>query len=355
VDEKRTDLKAALRELAGEDAGDIGRHVGSKRLIAYRQGTLPAAEREEVQEHLSLCPRCTGLFRELRDFEAAAGRGDAGPEHLRQEAWGSLVRRLPEETPVRPIADAARREAQQRRRFPRFAAAAAAALLLAALGLTLWAAITVLQERQRLTRLERRQEERDAALAALQSSLAAAERQLDAARGQLREIERTASAGRGQPDPRVDELASEVGKLTSAVAGLRRTAQTLEGRDRIAATSRGIEVSTAPLFALRGQPSKHLRAGGEVNSVRIPPHEDRFTVTLGLAARPAFDDYRLELMDREGKLLWAGRRPGGSLLGDDGTEVSVSGLGPGLYRLRIEGVHPDRSELLAEYLLQVEP
>jgi Putative zinc-finger len=354
VDEKRTDLKAALRDLAGEDAGDSGRHVGLKRLIAYRQGTLPAAEREEVQEHLSLCPRCTGLLLELRDFEAAAARGDVGPEHLRQEAWDSLVRRLPGEIPVRPIAGAARREAQQRRRFPRFAAAAAA-LLLAVLGLMLWAAITVLQEHQRLTRLERRQEERDAALAGLQSSLAAAERQLDAARGQLRELERTAPAGRGQPAPRVDELASEVAELTSAVAELRRTAQTLERRDQIARTSRGIEVSAAPLFALRGQAPKHLRTGGEVNSVRIPPHEDRFTVTLGLAARPAYDEYRLELMDREGKLLWGGRRPGRSLLGDDGTEVSVSGLGPGLYRLRIEGVHPDRSELLAEYLLQVEP
>ena len=27
-------------------------HVGTKRLIAYREGTLPGAEREKVQEHL---------------------------------------------------------------------------------------------------------------------------------------------------------------------------------------------------------------------------------------------------------------------------------------------------------------
>ena len=43
-------------------------------------------------------------------------------------------------------------------------------------------ALTVQQSRQQLTRLERQLEERDAALAALRSSLAAAERQLDAAR-----------------------------------------------------------------------------------------------------------------------------------------------------------------------------
>jgi anti-sigma factor RsiW len=94
VDEKRPDLKAVLRELAAEESGDAGPHVGSKRLIAYRQGTLPAAERETVQEHLSRCPRCTGLWRELKEFETAAARGDAGPEPQRREAWESLAGRL---------------------------------------------------------------------------------------------------------------------------------------------------------------------------------------------------------------------------------------------------------------------
>jgi anti-sigma factor RsiW len=73
VNEKRIDLKAALREIAGEESGGAGPHVGSKRLIAYREGTLPPAEREAVQEHLSLCKRCTGLLLELRDFEDAGG------------------------------------------------------------------------------------------------------------------------------------------------------------------------------------------------------------------------------------------------------------------------------------------
>jgi hypothetical protein len=68
-----------------------------------------------------------------------------------------------------------------------------------------------------------------------------------------------------------------------------------------------------------------------------------------------YGEYRLELMDRDGELLWAGRRPGKALLGDAGTSVSVGGLGPGRYRLRIEGLHPDRGELLAEYILEVEP
>jgi anti-sigma factor RsiW len=47
---------------------DPGLHIGLKRLIAYCQGRLPAAQCEAVQEHLSLCPRCTGLLLELRGF-----------------------------------------------------------------------------------------------------------------------------------------------------------------------------------------------------------------------------------------------------------------------------------------------
>jgi hypothetical protein len=337
VDEKRTDLRAALRDLASEESGDIGRHVGLKRLIAYRQETLPEAEREKVQEHLSLCPRCTGLLRELRDFEAAAAGGDAGPESLRQEAWSSLVRRLPAKTPVvRPLASAPPPAA--RRHFPNFVIAAAAALLLAVVGLALWAAITVRQERQLRTRLERRLEERDAALAALQKSLAEAERHL-AARGQ---------------DPEKERLERRIAELSATIAELR--GRPTEKKDQIAAASPGIEVSVAPRFVLRGQPlpGDLLRGGGAVNPVRSPRGE-RFAVAFDLTARPAFTEYRLELLDRNGKLLWAGRRPDGSLSGDAGTSVSIGGLSPGRYRLRIEGVRPDGSELLAEYLLQVAP
>ena len=59
-------------------------------------------------------------------------------------------------------------------------------------------------------------------------------------------------------------------------------------------------------------------------------------------------------VDPGGKVLWSDRRPGSALLGDAGTSVSVNGLGPGVYRLRIEGLSQDRTELLAEYVLEVE-
>ena len=261
MDEKRTDLKAELRELAAEESGGAGPHCGLKRLIDYREGTLPAAECEKVQEHLSLCPRCTGLLRELRAFEAAAAHGETGPESLRQEAWDSLARRLPAKTPaIRPVGSAA--PSEPGRRFPRFVLGAlAAALLLAVAGLSLWAATTVLQESQRTARLERRLEERNAALADLRSSLAETERQLDTARRQIEDLqkERTARAGGQAP----------------------------EGREPVAVASRQIEVSVAPRYVLRGHEdpgSAFLRGGGVENRVRMPSRDHRFALALNLGA-----------------------------------------------------------------------
>jgi len=345
VDEKRTDLKAALRELAAEEAADIGPHAGLKRLIAYRQGTLRAAEREALQEHLSLCARCTGLLRELRDFEAASARGEAaGPEPLRQEAWDSLSRRLPwKMSAVRPISGAARRKAPRQRAL-RFALGAAAALVLALLGLTVWTAASFRQERRQLVHLEQLLAEQNVALSAARSALAGAERQLAAERARP---EREAG--------RVRELEARVAELTSKLEALRRYPPETPGQTAVA--SRQIEVSVAPRFALRGQESPEpgfLRGGGAVNPVPVSTQAKGFSVAVNLADHPASREYRFELVDRDGRVLWTGRRPGSTLLGDAGTSVAVRGLSPGTYRLRIEGLEPDRTELVAEYVLAVE-
>jgi hypothetical protein len=342
VDEKRTDLRAALRDLAAEESGDAGPHIGLKRLIAYRQGTLPAAEREALQEHLSLCTRCTGLLAELRDFEAASARGDAaGPESLRQEAWDSLARRLPGITPaVRPVATLAPR----RRPVSYLLYSAAAALLLAVIGVAVWSAAAVRQERARLTQ---RLEEREEALAAARRSLADAERQLAAARGSIQDLENKRTGGREE------ELEARVAELTSALEELRRTARAPGGGDgQLAASSRDIDLLIAPKFALRGEKESEFLRASTMNRLR---QADRLTAALQLGSHPVYGEYRFELTDKNGEVLWSGRRPGRSVLGDAGTSVSIRGLGPGRYWLRVEGLYPDRTALLAEYLLEVEP
>ncbi|MFL6196581.1 MAG: zf-HC2 domain-containing protein [Thermoanaerobaculia bacterium] len=301
-------------------SGGAGPHVGTKRLIAYRQGTLAEAEHEAVQEHLSLCPRCAGLLLELRDFEADAAR-DSGPAP--RQAWESFVRRLPAPAPAPPPP----------RRIPRFLYAAAAALLLALLGLSAWMAVTAQRSRERLTHLEQQLKQREDALAALRRSLGEAERQLDAARGQ--------SSGR------VAELEARVAALTSDLEQLRASQPVV--------ASRQIEALVAPRFALRGQEpgeSGFLQGNGAVNPVLA--REGRFTLALSLAGHPAYAEYRLALFDGKGKALWSARQPGKALLGDAGTSIAVNGLSPGRYRLRVEGLQPGRADLLAEYLLAVE-
>jgi hypothetical protein len=150
------------------------------------------------------------------------------------------------------------------------------------------------------------------------------------------------------------ELTARVAALTSELEELRRTARAPQAPDRIAAVPHAIDLSVSPRFSLRGQAEGGLLQGnGAINPVRISAPGDRFTVALSLADHPAYGEYRLELVDQNGKVLWSGRRPGKSLLGDAGTSVSLRGLGPGLYRLRIEGLPPGRRELLGEYLLEV--
>ena len=325
-----------------------GPHAGTKRLLAYREGTLSEAERERIQEHLSLCPRCTGLLRELRDFEAAAaGAVERGPEPLREEAWDSLARRLPLQPQTSPAVRPLAPLPGHRRAVPVSVYAAAAALLLAVLGFSIGSAVAVRQERRRLAGLEQRLEEREAALAEAQRALAEAERQLQAARGEIQVLQKETGS------PREAELEARIAELTRILKEGHRRVQPAGGPDRIAAGPRQIELFAAPRFALRGQGpgDGYLRGGGAVNPVR---QADRVTLAVDLSDHPAYAEYRFELLDREGKVLWAGRRPGRSLLGDAGTSVSATGLIPGRYRLRIEGLNPDSTALLGEYLLEVQ-
>ena len=152
--------------------------------------------------------------------------------------------------------------------------------------------------------------------------------------------------------------ASSLGKVTSRqlseLAKLVLVAGP-EWRDQTASPE--IQVSVSSRLALRGQEaaeSGFLRRGSAVNTVRISAQADGFTAAINLADYPVYHEYRLELIDRDGKVLWTGHRPGDALLGDAGTAVSIRGLGPGRYRLRIEGWRPGRTKLLARYLLAIE-
>jgi DNA-directed RNA polymerase specialized sigma24 family protein len=101
-------LLRELHEFAADsvrqDAGAAGQHTELERLIAFDEKRVTEAEREEVLDHLNLCARCAALLHEFHEFSRDSGeRGLTGPEHLEQEAWEALqrqrssVRKEPEE------------------------------------------------------------------------------------------------------------------------------------------------------------------------------------------------------------------------------------------------------------------
>lgn len=93
---------ASLPDHPGEEVEAASQHVELERLTAYYEGRMTAAEREELQEHLSLCVGCSTLLRELHEFASDSGeRGLSGPEHFEQEAWELLVQSRPVATTER--------------------------------------------------------------------------------------------------------------------------------------------------------------------------------------------------------------------------------------------------------------
>lgn len=364
MDERQSDLKDALHGPAAGPAEGIGPHPGWKRLLAYREGTVEAAEREAVQEHLSLCRRCTGLLRELVDFEADATAGAAVPSAEREQAWNALLERLPaastrsaESASRAPAAGRANREPLAPRQPQNFAPwlgyAAAIALLLVTVGLAAWTATRVRQERRHVADLEQRLVERQQGLLALEQSLDEARRQLEAANEQLRLLELEAA---DRAPERGNELAARVAELSAEVERLRRQrGPATDDRPRLAAHQ--VEVSVAPRFALRepGRPAIPFLNPDASNAVRLPAVAEPLTLLLDLSSSPTFAEYRLELLDASGNIAWTARRPAGSLLGDAGTTLSLRGLTPGSYSLRIEGARPDGTSLLADYALEIKP
>jgi hypothetical protein len=92
----------------GEEVGVAGQHVELERLTAYYEGRMTTAEREELQEHLSLCVRCSVLLRELHEFASDSGeRGLSGPESLKQDAWELLVQSRSVATTLSRVEDTA--------------------------------------------------------------------------------------------------------------------------------------------------------------------------------------------------------------------------------------------------------
>ena len=97
------------------------------RLADYLEGTLDAADKRAVEDHLASCVRCAALVRDLEDIRASAARlPELTPS---ADLWSGIARRI--EAPVVPLAPRVAPNAASRRSMDRLRTAAVAAALVA--------------------------------------------------------------------------------------------------------------------------------------------------------------------------------------------------------------------------------
>lgn len=129
-------LRAAAHAEALESLRRGGDHPSPEELLAYQEGSQPAAERDRLQEHLAGCRECAGALLDLAAFpQLPAGRSEErlGAEDLERE-WQRFAVAIGEAAP-RPLAVARRWGPWATTPAARLAYALAAGLLVVAVGL----------------------------------------------------------------------------------------------------------------------------------------------------------------------------------------------------------------------------
>lgn len=145
-------IARALTRLATERRGEG--HPAADRLLAYHERTLPPGERESLQDHLAVCPRCARTVADMAAFPDVASPGFEEPvaEEELGEELDRLRRRIAGAVPGQP--DSPRRATAGGQRWALLLAAGLAVALVALAG---WSALQSKRldlQRQRIAELE---------------------------------------------------------------------------------------------------------------------------------------------------------------------------------------------------------
>ena len=173
----------AYMKAAQTTMNDDGQHLSEARIIAYCRRAMPDDEAEAAQAHLVNCEQCIALFRSARDFVEGPGSEDEEINATEtDEAWASLLQRLPKTTAVDDVEtnvvrpDFSRPREQRFLGGPRLTLALAASLIisfsvLGLLGWRLWQEQNSRrQSQQAALELENRQRELEQRLSQLEQT-----------------------------------------------------------------------------------------------------------------------------------------------------------------------------------------
>lgn len=290
------DLGAIWRGSSGERDPDRSSCLTDTEWARLLSGEVEPGERVRAASHIASCAACTEEYRLLQPLQS----------------WAGEVGR------VLSPAEAGRSERSSGWRAwwssPRLALAmTAAVVLLITQGVTL---SRLLDTRNRNAQLETRMAERESALEATQTSLAAAQEQL-----------RTETAAQAQLNDREQQRQAQLDTLQQRLAEL--------------STPR-LDV---PIAALEPGFAGAVRGSSDPQIVTASPDAPAVTLILQLSPLPARSTLLVEIVDQSGQVRWTGRTE--RQQGTDALTLSLprEGYPPGEYVIRLFDVTTGRRSL----------
>lgn len=302
---QQEEWRAYLKAAGDQPHDGADDHLREDELIAYAQGQLDGRREEPVRAHFAACAVCREALQDARDFcEPARPRETAVSEFEIRRAWKTFQPRVAREPLAAPTPEGKRVGLPSRRVL-----LALAASVILAFGLTLIWALALRQEKQQLARR-------------LQNEQQHAAERLQKLEQEKREWQAQASA--------LQQKQEQLAQLNQPELN-------------------------APIYDLLSRDFTRRSSGeSEVNRITAPATANHVILILNGEGQAAFPDYRLEIVNSQGQIVWQGsglQRDGN---GNYVVTLSRTFLTAGRYRLKLYGQRAGRAQMLAEYVVVVE-
>jgi anti-sigma factor RsiW len=307
------EVRRLYQQQTARPAAGRAQCLSEEAMTRLAAGEMNRSERELMADHLAACSDCAEEYRLLRELEPWAAR-------TASSAYGS--------EPVISSADRliSHRPGWSQRLIVRFSSsfptyAAAAALLVISLASAAW-----------ITSLKRENAQLTARTTA---------RMTARLNEQLAEQEQAASGRLAEARRQLDETTRRVEQQQTEIAELHR------GIDDLSKPQVNV-----PITDLEEQGSRR-NGPAEVQTVTVPAGANIFTLILHVSDKTPFPDYALEAIDGGGRRVTRVTKLRKSQLDTFTVALPLRLFSPGLYRLRLYGLRPGRSDHVAEYQVRL--